>query len=131
MTPQQERTGVALLSLATWGQCSSTDGDRCCYKMSRQVALTGLRMSEGALKSSWSQPQKQLRFPGIDMAAKYYETVYNYVCTDQKSLELLCVCLKGMFLALIHNAVMGFRRHHHATPAVQYMTALPLVEIYI
>ncbi|XP_029706862.1 C-type lectin domain family 10 member A-like [Takifugu rubripes] len=60
-----------------------------------------LRLSEEAFKSSCSQPQKELRFPGIDMATKYYETVYNYVCTDQKSLEFLGVCLKGMFLASI------------------------------
>lgn len=32
----------------------------------------------------------------------------------------------------LHNAVLGFTlRHHHATPAVEYKTVLPLVEIHI
>lgn len=93
----------------------------------------GLRLSEGAFKSSCSQPLKELRFPGIDMAPKYYETVYNCVCTDQKSLKFIGVCL---FLASIlisdFTAGLGFLiRHHHATPAVEYKSVLPLVEIHV
>lgn len=76
----------------------------------------GLHLSEGAFKSSCSQPQKELRFPGIDTAAKYYETVYNYVCSVQKSLEFFGVCLKGMFLASILTSQSCFGLHITSSP---------------